>query len=79
MVARAPVGVDPEGPLPSLRTPKGFTVHLDLPSLGMDWQDRFVVRDEITGQDWTWGEHNYVRLDPFIEPAPVLTARSAPA
>ena len=55
------------------------TVHLDLPSLGMDWQDRFVVHDEITGEDWTWGEHNYVRLDPFHEPAHVLTVRSTPA
>ncbi|GAA1913139.1 alpha-1,4-glucan--maltose-1-phosphate maltosyltransferase [Nocardioides marmoribigeumensis] len=55
------------------------TVHLDLPSLGMDWQDRFVVHDEVTGEDWTWGEHNYVRLDPFHEPAHILTVRSASA
>lgn len=55
------------------------TVHLDLPSLGMDWHDRFVVHDEVTGEDWTWGEHNYVRLDPFHEPAHILTVRSASA
>uniref|UniRef100_UPI00260AD5AF alpha-1,4-glucan--maltose-1-phosphate maltosyltransferase n=1 Tax=uncultured Nocardioides sp. TaxID=198441 RepID=UPI00260AD5AF len=51
------------------------TVHLDLPSLGMDWGERFVVHDEITHQDWSWGQHNYVRLDPHHEPAHVLTVR----
>ena len=51
------------------------TVHLDLPALGLDWHDSFVVHDEITGQTWTWGEHNYVRLDPHHEPAHVLTVR----
>ncbi|WP_340538054.1 alpha-1,4-glucan--maltose-1-phosphate maltosyltransferase [Nocardioides sp. GXZ039] len=51
------------------------TVHLDLPALGLDWGDTFVVHDELTGVDWTWGEHNYVRLDPFEEPAHILTIR----
>ena len=31
-----------------------------------------MVHDEITGQTWTWREHNYVRLDPAGEPAHVL-------
>jgi starch synthase (maltosyl-transferring) len=52
------------------------TVHLDLAALGMGWEDRFVVHDEVTGEDWTWGAHNYVRLDPFHEPAHILTVRS---
>ena len=51
------------------------TVHLDLPALGMDWGDGFVVHDEITGEDWSWGQHNYVRLDPHHEPAHVLHVR----
>jgi starch synthase (maltosyl-transferring) len=55
------------------------TVHLDLPAIGRDWEDRFVVHDEVTGEEWTWGAHNYVRLDPFHEPAHVLTVRSTPA
>ncbi|WP_134741782.1 alpha-1,4-glucan--maltose-1-phosphate maltosyltransferase [Nocardioides sp. 503] len=50
-------------------------VHLDLPSLGLDWHDGFTVHDEITGEDWNWGQHNYVRLDPGHEPAHVLTLR----
>jgi starch synthase (maltosyl-transferring) len=51
------------------------TVHLNMPALGLDWHEHAEVHDEITGQTWTWGEHNYVRLDPFVEPAHVLTVR----
>jgi starch synthase (maltosyl-transferring) len=49
--------------------------HLDLPAMGLDWHDTFAVHDELTDQTWTWGQHNYVRLDPFVEPAHVLTVR----
>jgi len=52
------------------------TVHLDLPAMGRSWGDTFAVRDEITGAEWSWGQHNYVRLDPGHEPAHVLTVRS---
>jgi starch synthase (maltosyl-transferring) len=51
------------------------TVHLDLPALGLGWHDSLAVHDEITGQDWHWGQHNYVRLDPYTEPAHLLTVR----
>jgi len=37
----------------------------------------FNVVDEITGESWRWGEHNYVRLDPFREPAHILSVRRA--
>jgi starch synthase (maltosyl-transferring) len=53
-------------------------VHLDMPALGMDWQDQFVVHDEISGESWTWGATDYVRLDPYVEPAHVLTVRRPP-
>ena len=66
------VNVDPH-------TTRETTVHLDLPAIGMDWEDRFLVHDEVTGEEWTWGAHNYVRLDPFHEPAHILTVRSTPA
>ena len=49
------------------------TVHVNMPVL--DWHDQYVVHDEITGESWTWGERNYVRLDPYHEPAHVLTIR----
>jgi starch synthase (maltosyl-transferring) len=51
------------------------TVHLDLAALGLSSSVSFLVHDEITGADWTWGEHNYVRLDPFQEPAHILSVR----
>jgi starch synthase (maltosyl-transferring) len=49
--------------------------HLDMPALGLDWHDSLAVHDEISGQDWHWGQHNYVRLDPYTEPAHLLTVR----
>jgi starch synthase (maltosyl-transferring) len=62
------VNVDPHGTRETL-------VHLNMPALGMDWSDRFLVHDEVTGESWTWSERNYVRLDPYVEPAHVLTVR----
>src|SRR4051812_47905635 len=51
------------------------TVHLDLEALGVGGTESFAVHDEISGQDWSWGQHNYVRLDPFHEPAHILSVR----
>src|SRR4051794_37611458 len=45
------------------------TVHVDMAALGLDPGESFTVHDELSGATWTWGEHNYVRLDPFVEPA----------
>jgi starch synthase (maltosyl-transferring) len=64
------VNVDPHGTRETM-------VHLDMPALGMAWNDQFVVHDELSGETWTWGERNYVRLDPYIEPAHILTVRRA--
>jgi starch synthase (maltosyl-transferring) len=49
------------------------TVGLQMPSLGLDWHDGLTVRDELTGAHFNWGEYNYVRLDPWHEPAHILT------
>ncbi|CAN5405126.1 alpha-1,4-glucan--maltose-1-phosphate maltosyltransferase [soil metagenome] len=62
------INLDPHGTRESM-------VHLNMPALGLEWTDAFVVHDEITGADWTWSEHAYVRLDPGHEPAHVLTVR----
>ena len=62
------VNVDPHGT-------RETVVHLDMPALGYDWHETFVVVDEITGATWRWGERNYVRLDPFVEPAHILSVR----
>ena len=54
---------------------------LDMPALGLDWHERFTVRDELTGAEYDWGQRNAVRLDPYLQPAHVLTVRrpAAPA
>jgi starch synthase (maltosyl-transferring) len=53
------------------------TVHLDLPALGVAWDDQVLVRDQVTGAEYTWGQANYVRLDPFVEPAHIFTVTRA--
>jgi starch synthase (maltosyl-transferring) len=53
------------------------TVRLDLPALGLDWDDQLLVHDQVTGLEWTWGQANYVRLDPFDEPAHLFTVKKA--
>ena len=44
--------------------PEQGTLSLNLAALGMHPYDRFWVRDEVTGAEYQWGEHNFVRLDP---------------
>jgi starch synthase (maltosyl-transferring) len=48
---------------------------LDMPALGLDWHERMTVTDQVTGATYDWGQHNAVRLDPFLEPAHILTVR----
>ncbi len=71
---RDPVGGDTVLVICSL-DPHGVreaTTALDLPALGFDWPERFVVHDLLSGARYDWGQHNYVRLDPFTEPAHVF-------
>ncbi len=51
------------------------TVSLDLPALGMDWQDRFLAHDGLSGQTYDWGQANYVQLEPWRAVAHVLRVR----
>ncbi|SPM31391.1 alpha-1,4-glucan--maltose-1-phosphate maltosyltransferase [Mycobacterium terramassiliense] len=44
--------------------PEEATLWLDMAALGMEPYERFWVRDEITGQEFQWGQSNYIRLDP---------------
>jgi len=46
---------------------------LDMPALGLDWHERFTARDELAGSSYDWGQHNAVRLDPFLQPAHIFT------
>jgi len=45
---------------------------LNMPELGLDWHERFMVTDQITGATYEWGQHNAVRIDPYVEPAHVF-------
>ncbi|MGA9373934.1 MAG: alpha-1,4-glucan--maltose-1-phosphate maltosyltransferase [Mycobacterium sp.] len=52
--------------------PEEGTVWLDMGALGMEPYDRFWVRDEVTGDEFDWGQANYVRLDPGRAVAHIL-------
>ena len=44
--------------------PEEATLWLDMAALGMEHHERFWVRDEITGEEYQWGQANYIRIDP---------------
>ncbi len=48
------------------------TVHLDMPALGLDWADEFIVNDGLSGESYSWRQSNYVRLDPHTQPAHIF-------
>ncbi|WP_295121076.1 alpha-1,4-glucan--maltose-1-phosphate maltosyltransferase [uncultured Leifsonia sp.] len=50
-------------------------VHLDVTAFGIEPGAQFEVRDRVTGQRWTWGADNYVRLDAFTEPVHILSVK----
>ncbi|MGW1867464.1 maltotransferase domain-containing protein [Streptomyces mauvecolor] len=54
------------------------TVSLDMPELGLAWDESFPVRDELTGETYHWGRANYVRLEPGRAPAHILVLRPSP-
>jgi starch synthase (maltosyl-transferring) len=59
--------------------PEQATLWLDMAALGMEPYDRFWVRDEITGDEYQWGQANYVRLDPANAVAHVMNMPQVPA
>jgi starch synthase (maltosyl-transferring) len=59
--------------------PEEATLWLDMGALGMEPYDRFWVRDEITGDEYQWGQSNYVRIDPVRAVAHVLNMPQVPA
>jgi starch synthase (maltosyl-transferring) len=58
--------------------PEEATLWLDMVALGMEPYDRFWVRDEITGDEYQWGQSNYVRIDPARAVAHVLNMPQVP-
>ncbi|GAB7180908.1 alpha-1,4-glucan--maltose-1-phosphate maltosyltransferase [Kitasatospora sp. Ki12] len=53
--------------------------HVQEATVTLEGDGPFAVHDELTGAVYTWGRHNYVRLDPSAEPAHLLTVRRNPA
>ncbi|MDQ1288424.1 MAG: hypothetical protein QG622_1989 [Actinomycetota bacterium] len=62
------INLDPHGTRES-------TVQMNMPAIGLDWQETFTVHDLLSGATYRWGEQNYVRLDPHDQPAHVLHVR----
>jgi starch synthase (maltosyl-transferring) len=62
------VNLDPHGARETM-------LSLDMPALGFDWHETFAAHDELSDQTFRWGQHNYLRLDPHVEPAHVVTVR----
>lgn len=54
------------------------TVSLDMPRLGLEWHETVPVRDELTGETYHWGRANYVRLEPGVTPAHIVSLRPSP-
>ncbi|MFS0867312.1 alpha-1,4-glucan--maltose-1-phosphate maltosyltransferase [Microbacterium sp. 179-B 1A2 NHS] len=51
------------------------TVHIDSEIWGLPRGHDYEVEDLLTGAHWTWNEHNFVRLDAFIEPVHILSVK----
>ena len=58
--------------------PEEATLWLDMAALGMEWYDRFWVRDEVTGEEYQWGHANYIRIDPVKAVAHILNMPQIP-
>ncbi|MEU1970609.1 alpha-1,4-glucan--maltose-1-phosphate maltosyltransferase [Microbacterium sp. NPDC019599] len=52
-------------------------VHLDTRIWGVRPGDAFEVEDLVTGDHWTWSDHNFVRLDAFHEPVHILHVKES--
>jgi starch synthase (maltosyl-transferring) len=48
------------------------TVHVPESTIGLRPGDKFTVKDLLTDAAYVWSAHNYVRLDPQVEPAHIL-------
>ncbi|WP_147040835.1 alpha-1,4-glucan--maltose-1-phosphate maltosyltransferase [Microbacterium aerolatum] len=52
------------------------TVHLDTRVWDVEPGEPFDVEDLVTGETWTWSDHDYVRLDAFAEPVHILHVKA---
>jgi starch synthase (maltosyl-transferring) len=54
------------------------TLWLDMDALGREPYEQFWVRDEITSDEYHWGQANYVRLDPARAVAHIINMPTIP-
>ena len=55
---------------------RGGWLDLDMPALGLGWDEQFRARDLISEQTWIWKQHSWVRLGPETHPVHVIEVRS---
>lgn len=48
------------------------TLWLDMGALAIQPDDTFAVRDEVTGEEYHWGQSNYIRIEPWKAVAHIL-------
>ena len=54
---------------------RATTIHLNMPALGLGWDDGFVAHELLTGAQWHWGEANFVQLGPGSLPVHIVHVR----
>jgi starch synthase (maltosyl-transferring) len=54
------------------------SLHLNMPELGFDWNDRLIAHNLITDTTWTWHKDVHIELNPFDSVAHIITLRRAP-
>ena len=52
------------------------TVKLNMPSLGLGWDDQFRAHDLVTNDTWAWNREFFVQLDPYKSVAHIVSVRS---
>jgi starch synthase (maltosyl-transferring) len=55
---------------------RGGWLDLDMPALGLGWDEQFRARDLISEQTWIWRQHSWVRLGPETHPVHIVEVRS---
>ncbi len=49
--------------------------HLNMPDIGLGWDDSFEAHDLVTGATWHWSQHNWSWLGPDTEPVHIVSVR----
>ena len=46
-------------------------------AFGLQLAGQYEARELLTGQTWTWSDHDFVRLDAFHEPVHILHVKES--